>query len=173
MPDHDTGRALLAAVRHRFGEGVAKIEHCVAQLSEDEVHWRPYDAHNSVGTILLHLCGNVRQWIVSGVGGAADVRERATEFTDRERYPRDELLARLRATADEADGVLAALDPASLLEVRRIQGFEVSLLTAIVDTVAHFEGHVQEITWITRFRVGEGYEFKWQPQTAEEGAPTS
>ncbi|MCP3902198.1 MAG: DUF1572 domain-containing protein [Planctomycetes bacterium] len=173
MPDHDTGDALIAAVRKRFREGLARIEHCLDQLSDDDVHWRPYDAHNSVGTILLHLSGNVRQWIISGIGGADDVRERSLEFTDRRRHAPEDLLAPLRATVQEADAVLAALDPATLTDPRRIQGFELDGVTAIIDTAAHFEGHVQEITWITRTRVGASYVFRWEPTTPEQGAPAS
>jgi hypothetical protein len=126
---------------------------------------------NSIGNLVLHLCGNVRQWIVSGVGGAADVRNRPQEFAERGPFERDELLRRVGEAAQQADQVLAAVSPLRLLERRRIQGFDATGLSAILDSVAHFKGHTQEIVGLTRWQLGDAYRFQWTPSTPEQGAP--
>lgn len=126
---------------------------------------------NSVGNLLLHLGGNLRQWIVSGVGGVADARDRPAEFAERGPIPGQELIRRLDATVAEADAALAALDGSRLLEPRRIQGFDETVLSAIWRSLEHLSGHAQEIVCITRVQLGERYRFAWAPTAPEQGAP--
>src|SRR5436190_508337 len=76
------GPAFVDAARQTFAGAAKKILHCLGQLSAEDVAWRPHPTHNSIAIVINHLCGNVRQWIVSGVGGAADVRDRPGEFVD-------------------------------------------------------------------------------------------
>src|ERR1700716_1230057 len=82
-------------------EYLPKIERCVEKLTDEQVWWRPNPESNSIGNLLLHICGNARQWIVCGLGGATDERQRQTEFDEREGIPRDELLEKLRTTIAE------------------------------------------------------------------------
>jgi Protein of unknown function (DUF1572) len=126
---------------------------------------------NSIGNVLLHLCGNVRQWIISGIRRTPDVRNRPQEFAERQTIAKAELLRRLQEVVAEADAALAGVSAAQLLEPRRIQGFDETVLTAIFDSVAHFNGHTQEIIYMTRLQLGDAYEFAWQPATPEQGAP--
>src|SRR5262249_25290922 len=83
-------------VRGGFKKYLPRIASCLELLSEDEIWWRPNAASNAAGNIVLHLCGNVRQWIISGVGGARDVRERDREFAEQGPIPRQALIARLK-----------------------------------------------------------------------------
>ncbi len=103
-----------------------KINHCVNQLTDDQLWWRPSESMNSVANLLLHLCGNLRQWIVSGVGGAADVRERQKEFDERSSVPKTELMQQIEDAVAEAKTALSENSAEELLRFRRIQGFEVS-----------------------------------------------
>jgi hypothetical protein len=164
--------AWLAVARENLASSLEKIEHCLAQLPDADLAWRPFESANSITNIILHLCGNVRQWIISGVGRAKDVRNRPLEFSDRRVVPKAELLERLRTTVREADAVLAKLPPEDLLAQRRIQGFagDATTLSAIFDTLTHFRGHTQEIIYITRLRLTDRYQFHWQPKGAEQGA---
>src|SRR5438034_2146898 len=91
-----------------------KIERCLERLSEEDVWWRPNEASNSIGNLLLHLCGNVRQWIVGGVGGVEVLRDRRREFDEREHLPAVELLTEIKSVVAEADAVLARLDAEAL-----------------------------------------------------------
>jgi uncharacterized damage-inducible protein DinB len=163
------GSAYLAECRATLGNALKKIEHCLDQLSNADLHWRQHASHNSIQNVLLHLCGNLRQWILHGVGGEPDVRDRPGEFADRVEHPKAELAARLRETVASCDRVLAACPPERLLERRRIQGFDTTVLAAILDTVSHFVGHQHQIVYITRLRLGDAYRFQWTPATPEQG----
>ena len=148
-----------------------KIKHCVKQLTDDQLWWRPSESMNSVANLLLHLCGNLRQWIVSGVGGAADIRERQQEFDERSSAPKTELMQQTKDAVAEAKTALSENSAEELLRVRRIQGFDVTGMQAIFHSVAHFRGHTQEIVHMTRCQLGDSYDFDFIPTTPEQGAP--
>jgi hypothetical protein len=164
------GQAYLSEARQRLATAHDRIKHCLSQLDDVQVWWRPHEPMNSIANLILHLCGNLRQWLVSGIGGAADVRDRPQEFAEREPIPKDELLRRLAAVVAQADAVLSRFDDARLLEARRIQGFEGTALSAIFDSLAHLSGHAQEIVYITRLQLRDAYVFAWVPATPEQGA---
>jgi uncharacterized damage-inducible protein DinB len=127
-----------------------KIQRCLDVLPADAL-WRRDDAsENSVGNLLLHLAGNVRQWVVSGVGGAPDARHRAAEFSARAGEDATALMSRLRRTLAEADAVLAGLAAERLQEQRSIQGREVKVLDAVYHVVEHFSMHTGQIILLTK-----------------------
>src|SRR5262249_45454044 len=100
----DAGRNFVDRSRaYLTDEYRIKIRRAVESLPPNALWWRPNEESNSVGNLVLHLAGNVRQWIVSGVGGARDVRDRAAEFAAREGIGALELLGQLDETLDEAD----------------------------------------------------------------------
>jgi hypothetical protein len=164
----DAAGLFLAAARQSLAEGLRKVEHCVRQLNEEHVWWRPQPGMNSVANLMLHLSGNLRQWIVSGIGGARDIRNRPAEFADRLELPKMNILSMLRSTVREADEVMEKLDATRLKEPRRIQGFDTSVTAAIFDTVAHFRGHTQEIIHMTREMLGDKYKFDFIPKGPEQ-----
>jgi len=166
----DLAQAYLDECRSQLEAKFERIEHCLQQLNDEQIWWRPHEEANSVGNIVLHLCGNLRQWILHGVGGAADERDRPAEFAERGPINKNELLQRLRAAVDEASQTLVKTSAEELLRTRRVQGFDVNGLTAIFDSVSHLAGHTQEIIYITRLQLGHAYQFHWQPSSAEEGA---
>jgi hypothetical protein len=167
----ELARAVAAEAAAEMTEALAKIKHCVGQLNDEQLWWRPHPALNSIGNLLMHLAGNVRQWIVSGIGGAADVRNRPAEFAKGGTIAKNELLADLENVVHQARAALERLNAGELAQVRRIQGFDVTALAAIFHTVPHFRGHTQEIVHLTRTQLGEGYQMQWQPLTPEQGAP--
>jgi uncharacterized damage-inducible protein DinB len=127
-----------------------KIQRCLDVLP-GEALWRRDDAsENSVANLLLHLSGNVRQWIVSGVGGAPDARQREAEFSARDGEDAPALMTRLRGTLADADAVLASLDAERLRERRRIQGRDVKVLDAVYHVVEHFSMHTGQIILLTK-----------------------
>jgi hypothetical protein len=164
-------QAFVAAVRQRLAHSTEKIKHCVDQLNDEQVWWRPRESQNSIGNVLLHLCGNVQQWLVAGITGERDTRDRPKEFSDRTPLPKGELIRRLEDVVTRADAVVGSLTATQLLEKRRIQGFLTTVLDAILDSVPHFSGHTQEIIYITRLQLGDNYRYKWVPATPEQGAP--
>ena len=171
MTADDLAAAVGSEAARELASALARIKHCAGQLSDEQVWWRSHPSLNSAGNLILHLGGNLRQWIVAGVGGAADVRNRPAEFAERGPIPKAELMARLEATVAESQAALTRLSARRLLEVRRIQGFDVTALAAIFDSVPHFRGHTQEIIHLTRLQLGDAYRFAWAPATPEQGAP--
>lgn len=157
MADPPAGSAGAAAAvfldssrRYLTTEYLPRVAGCVQRLSGEQLWWRPNAASNSVGNLLLHLEGNLRQWVISGVGGVPDVRQREAEFADPGSRTAAELLAHLAAAVAEADAVIATLDPAELLEYRPVQGREVTGLEAIYHAVEHFGMHTGQIAYATK-----------------------
>ena len=147
----ETAKAFIVKARQLLSqEYLPKIERCLGELTDEEVWWRANAESNSIGNLLLHLSGNARQWIVCGVGGAVDRRVRQQEFDERSLISREELLAHLKQTLAEVDDVLARLNVAGILERRRIQDYDVSLLEAIFHVVEHFSMHTGQIILITK-----------------------
>lgn len=147
----DIGKAFIARSRYHLAEDfLPKIERCLEKLSDEQIWWRANEQSNSIGNLVLHLCGNARQWIVCGVGDGADGRDRDAEFAQREIVPRDELLSLLRSTIGDVDSTLARYEPERLLETRLIQGIEGSALDAILHVVEHFAMHTGQIIMTTK-----------------------
>lgn len=147
-----------------------RVEHCVKQLSDEQLWHRATPSLNSIANLLLHLTGNVRQWLITGILQQEDHRSRPEEFAASDGQPTSELMSQLRKTVKEADEVIANLTEEQLTEARRIQGFEVTVFGAMYDSISHFAGHAQEIIYMTRSLLGDDYEFIWKPSTPEEGA---
>jgi uncharacterized damage-inducible protein DinB len=137
----------------------AKIRLAIAPLSTTQLWWRPNEASNSIGNLMLHLAGNVRQWIVSGLGGAADSRERQAEFGQRDTMEAGDLLERLDAAVSDAGRVLEGMDEAALLRGYTIQGREVTGLYAVYHVVEHFAMHTGQIAWLVKLLTGRDLEF--------------
>src|SRR5581483_1673753 len=122
-----------------------RIETCLGKLDERQLWTRGTDNENAVGNLALHLCGNVRQWIIAGIGGQPDVRQRDAEFSARGGAGAPELQSRLRQTVDEAVAVLNAITPERLLETVTIQKYSMPVLEAIYHVVEHFSMHTGQI----------------------------
>jgi len=131
-----------------------KLLHCVEQLSDEDLWWRPNEVSNSIGNLILHLSGNLRQWIISSVGGAEFKRDRDGEFAARGPVARAELITNLKQTISEVDRVLEVLDSRRLLERLKIQKYEVSTLQAVYHVVEHFGYHLGQILYIYKMRTG-------------------
>ena len=159
----DIARAFLRkSVSLLASEYLPKIERCLEHLTDDDVWWRPNDASNSIGNLLLHLRGNVAQWIIGGVRGQARDRRRQQEFDERAHIPGKELLANLKAVVEEADEIIRGLDAGALLSRRQIQDYDVTVLEAIYHVVEHFSMHTGQIILFTKARTGEDLKL-WRP----------
>lgn len=157
---NDVAQTFIAQARsYLSGDYLPKIERCLEQLSDEEVWWRANPESNSIGNLLLHLAGNVRQWIVCGLGGELDARVRQQEFDERSIIPRAELLSLLKRALNEVDDTLASLDPSLLLEQRKIQGCDVVVLEAIFHVVEHFSMHTGQIILLTKMFKSTDLEF--------------
>jgi len=149
-----------------------RLIRCLKMLSEDEIWWRPNAASNSAGNLVLHLSGNVRQWIIAGLGNAEDRRDRDREFAERGPISRSALIALIRKTVDEASGVLRRLPRDSLLRKYGIQGFRVSGMYAVCQVVTHFAYHTGQIIFVTKMKLGKDLRFTRLPGKRHKAAVT-
>ena len=140
-------------------QSLSRIEACLGKLTEEQVWVRGSENENAVGNLVLHLSGNVRQWIVAGVGGAPDTRQRDGEFSARGGNSIPELRERLRGIVAEAAAVIGAVTPERLAERVVIQKYEVSVLEAIYHVVEHFSLHTGQIIFATKLLTGSDLGF--------------
>jgi uncharacterized damage-inducible protein DinB len=132
---------------------------CVESLTESQVWWRPNPASNSIGNLMLHLNGNMRQWLVASFNKQEDNRDRPAEFDAPELLSAAALLEKLGATLQEASKVLSRLTAADLLAEYDIQGYHVTGLYAVYQVVEHFAMHYGQILYITKNLGGKDLEF--------------
>ena len=151
----------MADIKHRFigrsrayltKDYLPTIQMSVDKLSEEDVWWQPNPASNSVGHLVLHLTGNLRQWIVSGLGGTEDNRQRHLEFAPDHRPALRELLDDLSRAVSDADDVLSGLDSSIMDERFLIQGESVTGFDALFHAVEHFSMHTGQIIYIAKLR---------------------
>lgn len=164
-------KAIIEEQNGLLSAAMAKLSHCLGQVSDDHIWWRPASDLNSIANLVLHVCGNLTQWIISGVGGAEDLRQRSAEFSVTEGLTRSEVAEQLDSTIAKVREVMGEVSSTDLLTTREIQGFEVTGLGAIVHSVTHFVGHTHQIIQITRLCLGTKYEFEWSPDGRDDSLP--
>lgn len=150
-----SGRLFLDYSARKLRQLSGRIEDCLGRLSAEEIWARGAETGNAVGNLVLHLGGNVEQWIVSGVGGRADARQRDAEFAARGGLDASDLAAHLRGIVEQAAGVIEALPPDRLTGRITVQNYEVTVLEAIYHVVEHFSGHTGQIIYATKLLTGE------------------
>lgn len=136
-----------------------RIVTCLSKLDGEQVWLRGGEHENAVGNLVLHLCGNVRQWIGVGVGGLDDVRVRDTEFDARKGEGPAELSARLTAVVNEALATIQSIAPADLLRRINVQSYDATVLEAVAHVVEHFAQHTGQIILLTKHATGEDLGF--------------
>jgi uncharacterized damage-inducible protein DinB len=131
-------------------EYLPKLRQCVEALPDDAIWRRANQSSNSIGNLLLHLAGNVRQWIVGGVGEEKVERNRAAEFSARDGASGAALIENLARAVSEADSVLAGISVDDLARDCLIQDRETTVLEAIYHVVEHFSMHTGQIVLMTK-----------------------
>ena len=149
-------RQSINRLRHDY---LPKIRRCLDQLSTEQIWWRPNDESNSIGNLILHLAGNLRQWVVVGLPGLEDDRQRDVEFATRDGLDADQLFARLEQTVRDAEDVFGVMTETDLRTEVVIQGFRTTGLGVVYHVVEHFSGHTGQILWITKMLRGEDLRF--------------
>ncbi|MBV9436564.1 MAG: DUF1572 family protein [Acidobacteria bacterium] len=127
-----------------------RLRSCVESLSDEQVWWRPNEASNSIGNLLLHLNGNVTQWLVASFAQTEDRRDRPAEFAQREQIPKTKLIQLLAQTMDASAQTLSRLTEKELLATYQIQGYTVTGLHAVYQVVEHFGLHYGQIAYVTK-----------------------
>lgn len=143
-------KEVLENACYRMEESMRMIRKSLEMLSEENIWQRPNTASNSIGNIMLHLCGNIRQYAIASLGGEADIRERDKEFGARSGWRKDDLLKKLEDATARAIAIIAEADHANLLKVRKVQGFNLSGIGIIMHVVEHLSYHTGQIAFWTK-----------------------
>jgi uncharacterized damage-inducible protein DinB len=151
-PKNFRDQFILEIKKRLFEENVPRLKKCLAQLTETEIWYRPNAHSNSIGNLVLHLCGNVRQWVLSGLGEQADTRKRQQEFDEKGPVPTEKLVQMVDELMHEVERVLDNLSPEMLLEKRDVQVYRETGLSILVHVVEHFSYHVGQMTYFVKWR---------------------
>lgn len=150
----------LAFSRNQLmGQYWPRLRETVAPLTEEQVWWRPNESSNSIGNLILHLNGNVGQWLVTRFSQGDDMRDRPAEFAAQGGGSAADLLDKLAATLDDAAAVLDRLTIEELLAFFEIQGYKVRGLDAVYHVVEHFGMHYGQILYIAKSLTGKDLGF--------------
>ncbi len=60
MTADELAAAVGAAAAHKLDSALERIQHCLGQLTDGQVWHRSQPGLNSIGNLILHLCGNLR-----------------------------------------------------------------------------------------------------------------
>jgi hypothetical protein len=153
--DHRVAANFLDVSCRRLGQMTEYLVACLKKLSDEQIWERRGAYENPVGNLVLHLCGNARQWVFHGVGGAPDVRVRDKEFSSDGGMSGAELIALFESTIDEVKLVIAAVPAERMTERVHPQGRDVSVLEAIYQVVGHVQQHVGQIILLTKQKVAD------------------
>ena len=170
MPNDDAlTNAFTSYAAGRLEDCLDNIERCVGLLSQDQVWHRPNEVSNSIGNLVLHLTGNVRQWILLGMTGEPFERDRPAEFAERGPLPVETILPPLRQTVERANAAIASMTPEALLRDYPIQGRSVTGTAAVFHVVEHFSFHTGQIVSTTKLLTGRDLSL-YDPQGRRVGA---
>ena len=171
MQHADISREFNLQCRALLDQSLQKIVHCLEQIEEHHLWYRPVRDLNSIGNLLLHINGNLRQWAIASLTGGTDVRQRDREFLQNAQGTVNELLDLTVETVSEATVVIASIPADRLLDRVVIQGFDVSVMQAVMHTTTHFQGHTHQIIMLTRWQLGERYRYHWTPDSVGRDLP--
>jgi uncharacterized damage-inducible protein DinB len=144
-----------------------RIEICLKALTEDQIWARGGENENAIGNLVLHLTGNVRQWIVTSLGNDPVERDRDSEFSARDGRSSAELTAALRETVERAARIIAGLQTDELTRTYEIQNYRVSGVEVVYHVVEHFAQHTGQIIFATKMLAGSDLGFYRHLRTAD------
>jgi uncharacterized damage-inducible protein DinB len=134
----------------RLNQNTDKIKSCMVQLDEKEIWFSPNGNLNSAGNLILHLCGNIRQYVISSIGSKPDIREREIEFSTKGGFTRAELVAKLHDTLEEAKSAILHTDQENLMRTRIVQGMTYSGVGIVIHVTEHYSYHTGQIIFLAK-----------------------
>ena len=138
---------------YRLDENTRMNSISLELLSEEDIWKRPNESLNSIGNLIVHICGNITQYVISSLGEQEDVRERDTEFTAQSGYTKIELLQKLTNTIDVAKRVINDAKVDQLVRKREVQGFYFSGIGVVLHAVEHYSYHTGQIAfWVKQVK---------------------
>jgi hypothetical protein len=148
---------LIKIIATRFSKAFERISHSVKQLDDKQIWYRPSSSSNSAGIIIQHLSGSLNQLVCSAIGGETFQRNRPQEFIDSEIIPKDNIILRIAELDKKIQSIVLQVTPESLLSIRHIQGFDVTVLSALIGALTHLELHSGQITFLAKLMLDKEY----------------
>ena len=148
--DHQFHKEFVKHALYRMDENLRMIGICLNRLTEEQIWMKPNGSTNSVGNLLLHLCGNITQYAISSLDHRPDHRRREEEFSSRHKGDKAQLLAGLEEVVKEAQTVLKRSSEENLLAIRQVQGYSFSGIGNVLHVVEHFSYHTGQIALYTK-----------------------
>ena len=164
--DDEATRLLISALTARMRLWLDRALLCIDQLDDTQVWYRPNPQSNAVGNLILHLVGNLRQWILGGIADLPDTRDRPAEFSAASGRTREELRSLLKETVEESCKAIDRMPANRVTEKKRIQGENTTVAAALVMAVSHLGLHVGQIQYIGKMLLGDAYQESWKPKEA-------
>ncbi len=153
-------KLLIADFQRRLiDESLPRIIKCLDLLSDNHIWYQPNESTNSVGNLIMHLIGNVRQYIHSGLAGYPDNRKRNIEFTSKVEQSKSELIKKLTATLDEVKNITNRITDEDLIRVRPVQCFSENGVSILMHVAEHFSYHTGQIVYFTKWITNQKTEF--------------
>ncbi len=143
----------------RMNESTERIEKCLKMLTVAQACKKPNESSNSIANLILHLCGNITQYILSSLAQEEDTRQRDLEFSTKWDSDIATLATKMRSTADAATAVIRKLPEEELLRKRIVQGFELDGIGIIMHVVEHYSYHTGQIALLTKLLVNKDLGF--------------
>lgn len=140
----------ISAATNYIDENTVKLDVCLNELDEADVWRRPNIHSNSVGNLMLHLSGNIRQWVISSLGNMEDTRQRDSEFAAESGYSKAALREKLFSTVEEAKKIINKMTPEEILKKRKVQGYSNSGISIILHVTEHYSYHTGQIIFWTK-----------------------
>ena len=143
--------AFVKEIKRRiFEECFPRMKKCLAELSTEQIWYRPNESSNSIGNLVLHLQGNIRQWVVAGLGEKEDIRKRQEEFDEIGPVSTEKMLKDMKRLLLEVEQILNSTSTNDLLKIRNVQGYQESCFSILVHVTEHFSYHVGQMTYIVK-----------------------
>ena len=138
---------------YRNEENTKRIIQCLEKISETEIWKAPNESSNSMANIILHLCGNITQYIIAALGNHDDHRERDKEFSTTGGYNKAELIHKLSATVAQANDIIRHISEEALMKRYSVQGFNLSGIGIIIHVTEHYSNHTGQVAfWVKEIK---------------------
>ena len=158
MNEKSAGEFIEQSV-YRIKQNTPKIISCINELNEGEIWKRPNTVTNSVANLVIHLCGNIQQYIISSLGETKDTRERDLEFSVNGVFTKAGLIDKLNTIVDQAIAIIEIMDTEMLVKKRSVQGFNSSGIGNIIQVAEHYSYHTGQIVLFTKLLRNKDLEF--------------
>ena len=138
-------------VKYMIDENFPRVIKCLEMLNEAEIWYRPNSQSNSIGNLVLHLNGNLNQWILDYIGGKPFVRNRQLEFDADKTHSKEELIHMLTNLSEELGSCIQSVTSDKLLETLPIQNQQETGISVLIHITEHFSFHAGQIAFITKW----------------------